>query len=85
MRQLRHALLALLALLAPYVALAAGPSQGLAADEVLRGSFAQQRQLSGFKTPLRTEGRFVLAPVRGLIWQAEKPFAVTTVITPGTR
>lgn len=82
MRHLRHALLALLALLAPCVALAAGPSQGLATDEVLRGSFVQQRQLSGFKIPLRTEGRFVLAPVRGLIWQAEKPFAVTTVITP---
>jgi hypothetical protein len=74
----------LLILIMPTIAIAAGPgpTQGLAADEVLRGRFVQERQLSGFSKPLRTEGHFVLAPSRGLIWQAEKPFAVTTVITP---
>jgi hypothetical protein len=51
------------------------------AGQVLRGRFVQERHLRGFDAPLRTEGRFVLAPGRGLIWQAETPFAVTTVIT----
>jgi Outer membrane lipoprotein carrier protein LolA-like len=69
-------------LLAPSAAIADGPTNSLAKDEVLRGHFAQDRQITGFKKALRTEGRFVLAPSRGLIWQAEKPFAVTTIITP---
>ncbi len=59
----------------------AGPSQTLEAGQVLRGRFVQERHLKGFNAPLRTEGRFVLVPGRGLIWQAETPFAVTTVIT----
>lgn len=50
--------------------------------EVLRGRFVQERHLSGFASALRTEGRFVLAPGHGLIWEAETPFAVRTVITP---
>jgi hypothetical protein len=79
---IRKILLMAAALAAPMYAWAAGPTQGLARDDVLRGRFVQERQLSGFKTPLRSEGHFVLAPARGLIWDAEKPFAVTTVITP---
>jgi hypothetical protein len=71
-----------LLLLAPSAAAADGPTSSIAKDQVLRGRFVQERQISGFKTALRTEGRFVLAPSRGLIWQAEKPFAVTTIITP---
>jgi hypothetical protein len=51
--------------------------------EVLRGRFEQQRHLAGFTSVLRSEGHFVLAPGCGLIWQAETPFAVRTVITPG--
>jgi hypothetical protein len=62
-------------------ALAGLPVRAVAADQVLRGRFGQERHLRGFDAPLRTEGRFVLAPGRGLIWQAETPFAVTTVIT----
>lgn len=53
----------------------------IAEGEVLRGSFVQERHLRGFAAPLRSEGQFVLAPGRGLIWKTEKPFAVTTVIT----
>jgi hypothetical protein len=71
-----------LVILMPGRAVAAAPTQGLAANEVLRGQFVQERHLKGFNAPLRTEGRFVLAPGHGLIWQAEKPFAVDTVITP---
>lgn len=54
----------------------------IASGQVLRGRFLQERHLHGFDAPLRAEGSFVLAPGRGLIWHAETPFAVTTVITP---
>jgi len=77
-------MLALLLAVAPVMAMAAGaagPTQSIAVGEVLRGRFVQERHLKGFNAPLRTEGHFVLAPGRGLIWRAEKPFAVTTVIT----
>jgi hypothetical protein len=57
-----------------------GPTP-LSPGEVLRGRFVQERHLAGFARVFRTEGRFVLAPGRGLIWQAETPFAVRTVIT----
>lgn len=49
--------------------------------QVLRGNFVQERHLKGFAAPLRSEGQFVLAPSRGLIWTMQKPFAVTTVIS----
>lgn len=49
--------------------------------EVLRGDFVQERNLSGFDAPLRAEGRFTLAPDRGLIWHVTEPVTVTTVIT----
>lgn len=53
----------------------------IAEGEVLRGRFVQERHLKGFAAPLRSEGTFMLAPGRGLIWKTEKPFAITTVIT----
>lgn len=59
----------------------AGAITTLSAGEVLRGRFVQERHLQGFTAPLHTEGHFVLAPGKGLIWQAETPFAITTVIT----
>ena len=62
----------------------AAPAQAQPAGEpVLRGTFVQERHLQGFSAPIRSEGRFVLAAGRGLIWQLERPFNVTTVITPG--
>ena len=54
----------------------------LAAGQVLRGHFVQDRYLAGFAKPVRSEGHFVLAQGHGLIWQGEKPFSVVTVITP---
>ena len=62
-------------------ALAEGPSRSVAEGTTLHGKFMQERRLQGFKAPLRSEGRFVLAPGRGLIWRAETPFAMTTVMT----
>ena len=53
----------------------------LAPEESLRGRFVQERHLAGFAAPLRSEGRFLLRPDRGLIWHGEKPFNATTVIT----
>jgi hypothetical protein len=55
--------------------------QPLAANEILRGTFVQERILQGFTGALRSEGTFVLAPGKGLIWRTDKPFAVTTVMT----
>ena len=55
--------------------------QNIGSNEVLRGRFVQERHLTGFKNTLRSEGRFVLSPSHGLIWLAETPFAMTTVIT----
>jgi len=49
--------------------------------EVLSGKFTQERQLAGLAAPIRSEGRFVLAPDRGLIWRVELPFSITTVMT----
>lgn len=69
----------LLALLSATPALAA---ETLSAGQVLRGAFVQERFLKGFQAPLKSEGHFVLAPSRGLIWRTEAPFAVTTIMSP---
>lgn len=50
--------------------------------EVLRGHFVQDRHLTGFAKPIRSEGSFVLVPGSGLIWKSETPFPVITIITP---
>ncbi len=72
----RHALVGLL--VAPRAAWACGR---LELGQILRGRFVQTRRLQGFARPLVTEGRFALAPGQGLIWRAEKPFAITTVMS----
>jgi hypothetical protein len=74
--------LALVLLVAATGALAEGPTEKrLTEGQILRGKFVQERHLEGFENPLHSEGEFVLAPGHGLIWQTEKPFAITTVIT----
>jgi hypothetical protein len=75
-------IVALLLWLVPLSAGADEPTGRIEAGQVLRGRFVQERQLQGFNAPLRSEGHFVLVPGQGIIWQAEIPFAVTTVITP---
>lgn len=62
-------------------ALAVEPAS-LKPGESLRGRFVQERFLKGFDKPVRSEGSFLLAPGRGLIWRGETPFPVTTIITP---
>lgn len=61
-------------------AMAEEPEQ-LSPGQVLRGQFVQERKMEGFAAPLKTMGDFVLAPGRGLIWEAKEPFAMTTVMT----
>ncbi len=62
--------------------LAAGPSLVVEPDQVLRGRFEQQRQLSGFETPLVSNGRFVVVGDRGVLWRTEDPLQFDLVITP---
>jgi hypothetical protein len=72
-----------LALFGCFVAAAASDMAAvrLRPGEVLRGRFVQVRTMEGFARPLRSEGRFTVAPQYGLIWSVEKPFATATVIT----
>jgi hypothetical protein len=60
--------------------LAIGPS--LAPGQTLHGRFEQARNLKGITSTLKSDGTFVLAPGRGLIWRIEDPIETTTVITP---
>jgi Outer membrane lipoprotein carrier protein LolA-like len=80
----RRALLALAAALACAGAALAQPQQArpLRPGEAINGRFVQERHLAGLAAPLRSEGSFVLAAGKGLIWRGEKPFATTVVITP---
>jgi hypothetical protein len=48
---------------------------------VLRGRFEQDKQLQGFRNPLRSNGDFLLVRDRGVIWETRAPFASTTVLT----
>lgn len=61
---------------------AEGPTRTLADGQVLRGRFLQTRHLEGFQAPLRSAGRFVIAPGTGMIWHTETPFSILTVISP---
>ena len=74
----------LLALAAFLLCAAASPPQpgALKPGEAIHGRFVQERHLGGLASPLRSEGSFLLAAGRGLIWRGEKPFATVVVITP---
>jgi hypothetical protein len=76
---IRGALAALILALAS--AAIAQPAQPLRSGEALTGRFVEERHLAGLAAPLRSEGSFVLAVGKGLIWRGEKPFAIVTVIT----
>ncbi|MBI2397036.1 MAG: outer membrane lipoprotein carrier protein LolA [Xanthomonadales bacterium] len=49
--------------------------------QVLRGRFEQDKQVAGFRKPLHSSGRFVLARARGVLWSTEQPFASQLVLT----
>lgn len=43
----------------------------------VQGAFTQQRHLKSLSKPMTTQGRFVLVPNKGLLWQMQKPFETT--------
>lgn len=53
----------------------------IAQPQVLRGRFEQDKQVAGFRKPLHSSGRFVLARARGVLWLTEQPFASQLVLT----
>lgn len=91
-RLLLATLLAMSASLSMPMALAAGPAAGSATDiaavqqrvakvDVLRGEFQQEKQVAGFNNPLRSQGRFLLARDKGVVWSTLKPFPSEVVLT----
>lgn len=58
-----------------------GIRERLEQPAVLRGEFTQQKHLAGFRNPLRSNGAFVLARERGIVWRTLAPFPSTTVVT----
>lgn len=73
--------LALLANAAPAATpVAAGVRARLVDTPVLRGDFEQVKALRGFKNPLRSRGRFLLARDRGVVWTTQHPFPSTIVL-----
>jgi hypothetical protein len=75
-------LLALAAAAAVRADAPADPAAIVRPGEVLRGQFEQQRTLTGLSAPIRSQGRFVLASGKGLIWRVDEPFEIVTVVTP---
>ncbi|GIX34853.1 MAG: outer-membrane lipoprotein carrier protein [Lysobacteraceae bacterium] len=51
--------------------------------EILRGRFEQEKQISGFRNVLRSEGRFLVVRGRGILWQTDKPFPASWRIVAG--
>src|ERR1700686_878501 len=81
---IRGVLLALAAVLAGAAAGLAQPQQPrpLQPGEGITGRFVQERHLAGLAAPLRSEGSFLLAAGKGVIWRGEKPFATGFVLPP---
>ncbi|TQM12171.1 outer membrane lipoprotein-sorting protein [Pseudoxanthomonas sp. 3HH-4] len=48
---------------------------------LLRGEFTQEKQVAGFRNPLRSSGRFLLARDKGVVWTTTAPFPSEIVIT----
>lgn len=66
-----------------FAAPAPGVQARLAPAPVLRGDFVQDKQVAGFRRPLRSSGRFLLVRGQGLAWDTEAPFPGETVLAQG--
>lgn len=53
----------------------------IASVPVLRGDFTQEKHVEGFRNPLRSSGRFLIARERGVQWQTLVPFPSEVVLT----
>ena len=78
-------LLVLFAMLFATAPVHAGEGDGvrarLAKPVVLRGEFVQEKQLHGFRNPLKSSGDFLLLRDRGIAWNTRAPFASSTRLT----
>lgn len=59
----------------------AGVRDRIEQPEVLRGRFEQEKQLKGFRNPLRSAGTMLLVRERGIAWDTSEPFASSAVLT----
>lgn len=75
--------LLLLLSLAPVQAadVAAGVRERLEQPAVLRGRFEQEKQIQGFRNPLRSSGGFLLLREHGIAWDTAAPFASSAILT----
>ena len=60
---------------------AAGVRARLAKPVLLRGEFVQEKQLHGFRNPLKSSGDFLLLRERGIAWNTRAPVASSTRLT----
>ena len=56
-------------------------SKGLASAQLTTGHFVQERELTGFPKPMRTEGVYFLDLKKGIVWETLKPFANTLIFS----
>ena len=59
----------------------AGVRERIEQPEVLRGRFEQEKQLKGFRNPLRSAGTMLLVREKGIAWDTSEPFASSAVLT----
>ena len=87
MRLILNGLLLVALCAMPALGALAGNADGvqarLAKPAVLRGEFVQEKQLKGFRNPLKSSGDFLLLRERGVLWNTRAPFASTTSLTRG--
>jgi len=50
--------------------------------QVLRAAFSQTKKIKALRRPLKSSGQFLFATDQGVLWQTQKPFPSTFVITP---
>ncbi len=53
----------------------------MARPAVIRGGFEQTKDVSGFAKPLRSQGRFLVAQDKGVLWDTQRPFASQLKLT----
>ena len=77
--------LAWCAILSSFLLLGAAPvakiQELLAKPKVLCGRFDQNKQLMGFKKPMKSNGRFCVIADRGVLWRTLQPFPNTVRLT----
>ena len=55
--------------------------QRLLQPDVLRGEFAQRKQVAGFSKPLQSSGTFLVARQHGVLWLTQRPFSSALRLT----